>query len=101
MANFSGGKNRMQITKFDMDTVFNKLNLQIRSTKHKYGWLIINGKKILRVHFSHGRGNIPQQIANKIRGQLKLSNKNFENLIKCPLDYEEYIQIIKDKGMLD
>ncbi len=67
----------------------------MRSTGHNYGWLIINRKKILRVHYSHGKGDIPDKVKNKIRGQLKLSQKDFKELVDCPLTYEGYISILK------
>ena len=68
----------------DIEKIFKKLDLKLRSTGHNYGWLIIN-KKILRVHYSHGKGDIPDKIIQKIRGQLKLSKKDFKDLIGCPL----------------
>lgn len=87
--------------KSEMEKIFRKLSLKIRSTGHNYGWLVLNGKKILRVHYSHGKGDIPEKITNKIRGQLKLSQKDFRELIKCPLTLEEYTNILKQKGFID
>jgi hypothetical protein len=84
----------------EIDKIFNKLNLSVRSTGHMYGWLIVDGKKILRVHYSHGKGDIPDKIANKIRGQLKLSEKDFHLLVQCPLTYEGYLEILKRKELL-
>ena len=71
-----------------------------RSTGHNYGWLTVNDKKVLRVHYSHGKGDLPDKIMHKIRGQLKLSEKDFVNLIACPLSYEGYLDILKRKGLL-
>lgn len=86
--------------KNDIEKIFRKLNLRVWSTGHNYGWLIYKDKKTLRVHYSHGKGDIPDKIANKIRGQLKLSQKDFRNLIGCPLTYEDYITILKQKGLI-
>lgn len=83
-----------------MEKIFRKLDLKVRSTGHNYGWLIVNGRKILRVHYSHGKGDIPSVVVNKIRGQLKLSQKDFIELIKCPLTYEDYLNILKQKGIV-
>ena len=59
------------------------------------------GKKILRVHYSHGRGDIAGKVTDKIRGQVKLSQKDFKELIGCcPLSYEDYIKILKQKGFI-
>jgi len=86
--------------KNEMEKVFNKLSLEVRATGHNYGWLVVKGKKILRVHYSHGRGDIPERVVNKIRGQLKLAQRDFKNLIACPLKYGDYIDILKQKGLL-
>ena len=74
------GVYRKEMKKIEIERLFRKLDLNVRSTGHNYGWLIVNGKKILRVHYSHGRGDIPDKITNKIRGQLKLSLKDFKDL---------------------
>jgi hypothetical protein len=87
--------------KSEIEKLFKKLDLKVRSTGHNYGWLIVNGKKILRVHYSHGKGDIPDKIAGKIRGQLKLSLKDFKDLLDCPLRYGDYINILKQKGFID
>ena len=83
-----------------MGKIFKKLSLEVRSTGHNYGWLVFKGKKILRVHYSHGKGDIPERVTNKIRGQLKLTQKDFNDLVACPLRYEDYIAILKQKGLL-
>jgi len=80
----------MQLKKRDIRKIFQKLDLECRSTNHVYGWLVINGKKILRVHYSFGKGNIPAKVTEKIRGQLKLGQSNFKDLIDCPLSKENY-----------
>jgi hypothetical protein len=86
--------------KANIERIFNKLSLEIRSTGHHYGWLTVGGKKILRVHYSHGKGDLPNKIVNKIRGQLKLSEKDFNALLACPLAYDDYLDILKRKGLL-
>jgi len=62
--------------KTDADRVFHKLGLEVRSTSHCYGWLVADNKRILRVHFFHGKGDIPEKVTQKIRGQLKLTLKD-------------------------
>ncbi len=74
--------------------------MEVRSTKHNYGWLTVEGKKILRVYYSHGRGDIPARVSDKIRGQLKLSQRDFKDLIDCPLSFEKYLEVLKSKGIL-
>ena len=86
--------------KREIEKIFRKLDLKVRTTGHNYGWLVVDEKKILRVHYSHGR-DVPDKIVDKIRGQLKLSVKDFKNLVNCPLTYEDYIAILKQKRIID
>jgi len=90
----------MQIKKSEIGKVFKKLKLDVRSTKHRYGWFVFEGRKILRVHYSHGKGNIPGRVSDKIRSQLKLTQKDFKNLIDCPLSLKDYETILKKKGLI-
>ena len=85
----------------EIEKIFRKLDLKVRSTGHNYGWLVVNGKKILRVHYSHGKGDIPEKVVNKIRGQLKLAQNDFKELVSCPLRYDDYLKILKDKGIIE
>lgn len=91
----------MQVSKRDIQAIFNKLNLKTRSTGHHYAWLVHGGRKILRVHVSHGKGDIPGRISDKIRSQLRLNKDNFLHLISCPLSLEQYLDILRQKGLLD
>ena len=90
----------MQLKKTELTRIFNKLNLEVRSTTHHYGWFTYQGKKILRVHYSHGKGDIPGKVSDKIRSQLKLSQDGLRELINCPLSVADYIEILKRKGLI-
>jgi hypothetical protein len=91
----------MQIKKNEIGKLFKKLKLEVRSTKHRYGWFTFEGRKVLRVHYSHGRGNIPGRVTDKIRSQLKLGQKDFKELLNCPLSLDGYEAILKDKGIIE
>lgn len=90
----------MQLKKTELTRIFNKLNLEVRSTTHHYGWFTYQGKKVLRVHYSHGKGDIPGKVSDKIRNQLKLSQDDLRELINCPLSVADYIEILKRKGLI-
>ena len=90
----------MQIKKREIEKIFQKLQLEVRSSKHRYGWFTFEGKKILRVHYSHGKGSIPGKVSDKIRNQLKLTQKDFRNLIDCPLSLKDYETILEKKGLI-
>ena len=90
----------MQLKKRDALHIFDKLELEVRSTHHIVGWFVYNGQKILKTRVSFGRGDIPTSIVHKMRGQLKLSASDFKALKDCPLDREGYISILKAKGLI-
>jgi hypothetical protein len=90
----------MQLKKAELTRIFNKLNLEVRTTTHHYGWFTYQGKKILRVHYSHGKGDIPGKVSDKIRSQLELSQDDLRELINCPLSVADYIEILKRKGLI-
>jgi len=91
----------MQLKKAELVKIFNKLELEVRSTTHHYGWFTYQGKKILRVHYSHGKGEIPGKVSDKIRSQLKLSQDDLRKLVNCPLSVADYIEILKRKDLID
>ncbi len=90
----------MQLKKRDALRIFDKLELQVRSTHHVVGWFVHDGQKILKTRVSFGRGDIPKNIVHKMRGQLKLNASDFKALKDCPLDREGYISILKAKGLI-
>ena len=89
----------MQLKKQELDKVYRKLRIDFRNTKHRIGWLIHEGRKILMLSRSHGKGDV--HIADRIRSQVHLSVDQFSDLVKCPLAREGYIEILKDKGIID
>ena len=90
----------MQMKKVHISKLFKKLRMDVRSTKHRYGWFTYDGKKILRVHYSHGKGDIPGRVSERIRSQVKLAERDFRDLIACPLSLEDYVDILKGKGLI-
>ncbi len=59
----------MQLKKRDVLHIFDKLELQVRSTHHVIGWFVHGGRKILKTRVSFGRGDIPKSVVHKLRGQ--------------------------------
>ena len=78
----------------------NKLFIGFRTTKELNGWFVYNGKKILRVTIPKGRGLLRKGTQASIINQLKLTKEKFSDLIECPLSYEGYIKILKEKHLL-
>jgi len=64
----------LQVKKADIQKVFRKPGLEVRSTKHTYGWLIVDDKKII---IDTGPLNIPAFQASNFLNGLDNSLKNW------------------------
>jgi len=62
--------------------------------------LYYNEKLILMSRVSHGDKQIPPHIIQEIRRQMKLSSKQFQNASACTLTREQYIAILRNKGLI-
>ncbi len=90
----------MSLRASDVDHAFEKLRMQIRDTKDRHAVLYYCGKRILKTKRSFGAGKIDDNTQHLIRQQLKLSEQHFSELIGCPLGYDQYIEILKAKGLI-
>ncbi|MEK6733562.1 MAG: hypothetical protein AABY27_00440 [Pseudomonadota bacterium] len=90
----------MQLKKKEIESVFKKFKFQIKETHHKMAYLFYESKMILKSRLSQGSGNVPGNITDKIRGQLYLNQDQFRDAVQCPLDYDGYITILKEKNII-
>jgi hypothetical protein len=88
-------------TKRDAERVFNKLELQQRrNTKHVYGWLIVDGRRVLPLHYSHGRGDMPGHIPDRFRGAMHLTKMEFAEMVGCTMTRDKYVALLRERGVL-
>jgi hypothetical protein len=83
-----------------MLSVLNKLKMKIEKTHHKNAYFEYNGKLHLKTRISHGKGDIPKPVIERIRKQLFLDHSQFKDLVNCPLGYEEFVEILKDRNII-
>lgn len=88
----------MNIKARDFEHIVQKFQLQTRNAGDRLAWLEYEGKIIIRTRRSHGSGDLP--FSDKIRTQLKLNEEEFRRAIQCHLSREDYIEILRRKGML-
>lgn len=50
---------------------------------------------------SHGIKEYPADLLAKMRVQLHLSGKEFDNLITCPLSGEDYLALLGERGVVE
>jgi hypothetical protein len=91
----------VRLLKSDAERIFRKLNLQQRrNTKHVYGWLIVDGKRVLPLHYSYGRGEMPGHVPDRFRAAMHLDRPQFANMVRCTMSREEYVAILRERGLV-
>jgi hypothetical protein len=76
----------------------NKLGLKTRNSGDRLAWFEFEGKIITRTKRSQGNKDLP---ANLIRQQLKVNESQFAGLISCSVSVEDYVSILKAKGLIE
>jgi hypothetical protein len=96
---FSGkGTEEMQLKKREAGRLFIKLGVKDKNSKHHIsGWIEIDGKKTLPIHYSNGNGDMPAKIADKFRRSLLLTLDEFCALKDCHMSKEEFVDLIRHR----
>ncbi len=90
----------MEVLKRDAEKIFSKLEIKSVDTHHVRGWLVYEGRKILKIYYSHGKGSMPGRIGDMFRQSLRVNEPQFCGLRDCPISREQYIGILKQKGLI-
>ncbi|MDR2696883.1 MAG: hypothetical protein LBB40_00225 [Holophagales bacterium] len=70
-------------------------------THHCYFWLHVNGeRKAIFTFYSHSAKECGDPLLNHMAKQLKLSRRQFDELIDCALSKEAYVKILRDNDNL-
>lgn len=88
----------MTIKSHEFDKIVGKFGLKTRNSGDKLAWLEYDGKIIVRTRRSNKKGDLPMQ--DSIRQQLKLNENQLRNAIDCTLSFEQYIDILRSKGLI-
>jgi hypothetical protein len=88
----------MTIKAGEFDHLVKKLGLETKDTGDRHAWFLYEGRIITRTKRSHGKGDIPMH--NKVRTQLKMDEEQFRKAVRCHLTREEYIEILRHKGLI-
>ena len=85
----------MKVHQFE--SVVQKLGLRTRNRGDRLPWFEHEGKTITRTKRSHGKGDLPGHL---IRQQLKLNEDEISGIIACTLYRDDYVEIVKKKGLI-
>jgi hypothetical protein len=88
----------MTIKAREFDSVISKFKFKTRDSKDLLAWFEYKGKIITRTRRSKGSGELPMQ--HSIRQQMKLNEEQLREAIKCTITRRDYIEILKDKGLI-
>ena len=89
----------MTIKARDFELIVSKLDLKTRNSGDRLAWFEYEGKKVVRTRRSYKKGrDLPFQ--HSIRQQLKLNENELRQVISCQISRNEYVEILKAKGLL-
>ena len=77
---------------------------ETKDRDHDFFRLVREGiKEAVYTKVSRGTGyrDLGPQLVSRIRRQLKLEGNELSQLVECPLSEEGYIQLLKDRNVLD
>jgi hypothetical protein len=91
----------MQLTTKQAGRIFRKLEVtEKRSTHHVAGFVTVDGKKVLPVHYSHGNKDMKGPVPHRFRKSLRLSESEFAELRDCTLSRDGYIALLRQRGVV-
>lgn len=82
----------------EFDRLANKLGMRTRNSGDRLAWFEYNGKVITRTRRSMGSGDVP--LEHCIRQQLKVNEDQLRGLVSCTVSKDDYISILKAKGLI-
>ena len=89
----------MTIKAKEFEVIVNKLGLVTRNSGDRLAWFEYEGRKVLHTLRSHKKGkDLPFQ--HSIRQQLRLNENELRQLISCQISRNEYVRILKGKGLI-
>ena len=92
----------MQLTTQEAERIFRKLKVEMKPCKHHIaGFVTLDGVRILPVHYSYGRKDLPGNVPDKFRKSLHLNLEEFEQLKSCVMSRDQFIDVLIAKGVIN
>lgn len=89
----------MPLNAREFDLIIRKFGFETRNSRDLLAWLEIDGKRVVRTRRSKkGSGDLP--MFHSIRQQLWLSDDELSMSIACTLGREDYIALLRAKGVV-
>lgn len=85
----------------DISSSLKKKGFEEKTGDHFFYILYVNGKKTkIRTKISHGIREYGINLLKQVWKQLKLNRRGFQDLIECPMSYEDYVSHLEENGHL-
>ena len=88
----------MTIKAHEFDRIISKFKFKTRNSGDLLAWFEYEGKIITRTRRSRGSGELPMQ--HSIRQQMKLNETQLKGAVRCTINRQDYIRILREKGLL-
>jgi len=80
--------------------MWEKLGFDVVQSKDVIATLRVAGKFILKTKRSHGARKLDGEIPRLIRQQMRLGQAEFDAAYDCPLTRNDYVEILRKKGVI-
>ncbi len=91
----------MQLSTREAGRIFRKLEVhEKRSTHHVAGFVMVEGKKVLPVHYSRGNKDMKGPVPRRFSKSLHLSEDEFTQLKSCTMSRDAYVQTLRERGVV-
>jgi hypothetical protein len=89
-------------TQKEMKKALGNKGFHARQGDHTFFFLTVDGKTTrVFTKFSHDGRDYSGRLLSLVRNQLgRLSHEEFERLIECPLKYEEYVRLLRERNLI-
>jgi len=81
--------------------IFRKLEVEsVKSRHHVRGFLVVNGVRVLPLHYSHGRKELPGPVPKRFASALQLNLQEFAELKRCTMSRNAYLDVLASRGVI-
>jgi hypothetical protein len=91
----------MQLSTREAAKIFRKLEIRpAKSSHHVRGFLVVDGVKVLPLHYSHGHKDLPGNVPRRFAKSLKLTPAEFAELKRCTMSRDNYLELLIERGIV-
>jgi len=89
------------LTTKDVARIFAALKVEPKpSTHHVAGWLVVDGRRVLPLHYSRSSKPMPNHASERFRKSLHLSRSEFAALRQGRMTRDEYVELLRERRII-